>query len=112
MGVVWARRFCNSTWDIIRRTRMAEIIQRLFINPPIAIARLGGSTTPQSSYRWVQAPDPHSTGETTIAPDWTLQLRSDGSVDPVLPDSLQFRDDGLIRPVCPFLELWASVGEK
>lgn len=91
---------------------MAEILQRLFINPPIAIARLGGSTTPQSSYRWVQAPDPHSTGETTIEPDWTLQIRSDGSVEPVLPDSLQFRDDGLIRPVCPFLELWASVGEK
>jgi hypothetical protein len=91
---------------------MPEFIQRLFITPPIAIARLGGSTTPQSSYRWVQAPDPHSTGETTIEPDWTLELRPDGSVEPVLPDSLQFRDGGLIRPVCPFLELWASIGEK
>jgi len=91
---------------------MPETIQRIFINPPIAIARLGGSTSPQSSYRWVQAPNPHSTGETTIEPDWTLQMRSEGSVEPVLPDSLQFRDGGLIRPVCPFLELWASVGAK
>lgn len=91
---------------------MPKAIQRIFITPPIAIARLGGSTTPQSSYRWVQAPNPHSTGETTIAPDWTLEMRSDGSVEPVLPDSFQFRDGGLIRPVCPFLELWASVGDK
>jgi len=90
---------------------MAETIQKLFINPPIAIARLGGSTTPQKAYRWVQSPDPRSNGETTIEPDWSLEVQSDGTVEPVLPTSLQLRDGGLIRPVCPFFELWASVGE-
>ena len=90
---------------------MAETIQNLFINPPIAIARLGGSTTPQKAYRWVQSPNPRSNGETTIEPDWSLDVQSDGTVEPVLPTSLPLRDGGLIRPVCPFFELWASVGE-
>ena len=90
---------------------MAETIQKLFINPPIAIARLGGSTTPQKAYRWVQSPNPRSNGETTIEPDWSLEVQSDGTVEPVLPTSLSLRDGGLIRPVCPFFELWASVGE-
>jgi hypothetical protein len=90
---------------------MAETIQKLFINPPIAIARLGGSTTPQKAYRWVQSPNPRSNGETAIGPDWSLEVQSDGTVEPVLPTSLPLRDGGLIRPVCPFFELWASLGE-
>ncbi len=90
---------------------MAETIQRLFINPPIGIARLGGSTTPQLAYRWVQSPDPHSDGKTAIEPDWSLEVQSDGTVEPMLPTSLPLRDGVLIRPVCPFFELWASIGE-
>ena len=31
---------------------MAKIIQAIFVNPPIAIARLGGSTVPQEAFRW------------------------------------------------------------
>jgi hypothetical protein len=91
--------------------RMAETLQRLFTNPPIAVARLGGSTTPQNSYKWVESPNPRSNGETTIEPDWSLVVQSDGTVEPVMPTSLAFRDGALIRPVCPFIELWASVGE-
>src|SRR5882724_3399485 len=90
---------------------MAEKIQRLFTNPPIAIARLGGSTAPQFAYRWVESPNPRSKGETTIEPDWSLVVQSDGTVEPRMPTSLAFRDGALIRPVCPFIELWASVGE-
>jgi hypothetical protein len=90
---------------------MAEIIQRIFTNPPIAIARLGGSSTPQNAYRWVQSPNPRSKGETAIEPDWSLVVQSDGSVEPIMPSSMAFRDGALIRPVCPFFELWASVGE-
>jgi len=89
---------------------MAQSIRKLFINPPIAIARLGGSSTPQRAYRWVESPNPRSNGETTIEPDWSLDMQSDGTVEPVLPTSLPLRDGGLIRPVCPFFELWASVG--
>lgn len=90
---------------------MADVIQAIFITPPIAIARLGGGSTPQNSYKWVESPNPRSSGETTIAPDWSLTVQADGTVEPMMPTSLQFRDGALIRPVCPFFELWALVGE-
>jgi hypothetical protein len=89
---------------------MADVIQSIFIEPPIAIARLGGSTVPQAAYLWVESPDPRSDGETTIVPTWSLDVLPDGSVSPTLPLELQFRDGALIRPVCPFFELRALVG--
>ena len=64
---------------------MADVIQSIFIDPPIAIARLGGSTVPQDAYLWVESPDPRSDGETTIVPTWSLDILSDGSVAPKLP---------------------------
>jgi hypothetical protein len=90
---------------------MAETIQRIFIDPPIAVARLGGSTTPQNAYKWVESANPRSNADTTIEPDWSLVVQSDATVEPVMPASLAFRDGPLIRPVCPFFEVWASVGE-
>jgi hypothetical protein len=89
---------------------MADVIQSIFIEPPIAIARLGGSTVPQAAYLWVESPDPRWDGETTIVPAWSLDVLPDGSVSPTLPPDLQFRDGALIRPVCPFFELRALVG--
>lgn len=89
---------------------MADVIQSIFIDPPIAIARLGGSTVPQEAYLWVESPDPRSDGETTIMPTWSLDILPDGSVSPTLPTELRFRDGALIRPVCPFFELWALLG--
>ena len=89
---------------------MADVIQSIFIDPPIAVARLGGSTVPQDAYLWVESPDPRLDGETTIIPTWSLDILSDGSVSPTLPTELRFRDGALIRPVCPFFELWARVG--
>jgi hypothetical protein len=90
---------------------MADVIQSIFIDPPIAVARLGGSTVPQDAYLWVESPDPRSDGETTIVPTWSLEILPDGSVSPTLPTELRFRDGALIRPVCPFFELWALMGE-
>lgn len=90
---------------------MAEIIQAIFITPPIAVARLGGSTTPQNAFNWVESPNPRSSGETTVAPDWSLAVQPDGTVEPFMPKVLQFRDGAMIRPVCPFFELWALMGE-
>ena len=89
---------------------MADVIQSIFIDPPIAIARVGGSTVPQDAYLWVESPDPRSDGETTIMPTWSLDVLPDGSVSPTLATELRFRDGALIRPVCPFFELWALVG--
>jgi hypothetical protein len=88
---------------------MAVQIQAIFINPPIAVARLGGSNTPMDSFRWVDSPDPHL--QTVISPDWSLDVDLDGVVTPRMPESLTFRDGLLIRPVAPFFELWALLGE-
>ena len=90
---------------------MAPTIQSLFINPPIAVARLGGSTVPQDAYLWVESPDPRADGETAIVPTWSFTIRADGSAAVSMPTELVLRDGALIRPVCPFLEVWARVGE-
>ena len=90
---------------------MSPVIRSIFIDPPIAIARLGGSNTPQDAYLWVESPDPRSDGETTIAPTWSLTVLADGSVEPQKPDAVVLRDGPLIRPVCPFFEIWALMGE-
>lgn len=91
---------------------MADMIQSLFIDPPIAVARLGASTVPQDAFLWVESPDPRMDGETTIMPTWSLDVQPDGSVTPRMPTDVKFRDGADIRPVCPFFELWAMVGEE
>ena len=90
---------------------MARVIQAIFIDPSIAIARLGGSSAPQDAYRWVEAVNPRSDGNTVIAPWWTLEVLSDGTVDPRMPVSVRLRDGDQIRPVAPFFEVWALTGE-
>jgi hypothetical protein len=90
---------------------MADIIQAIFVTPGLAFARLGGSSTPQCAYDWVDTRAPRVDGETTIAPTWTLAVQPDGSLQPFVPDSISFRDGDLIRPVAPFYEVWARVGD-
>jgi len=90
---------------------MAEQILGLFCDPPIVIARLGGSTTPLDCCVWEEPPNPRSDGATVLVPDWSLNVLPDGSVEPLKPDAIRFRDGPLIRPVCPFIEIgpvWAS----
>jgi len=90
---------------------MPLTIQSIFIDPPIAIARLGGSTVPQDAYCWIESVNPRTDGETVIAPAWSLDVLPDGSVEPRLPSTIRLRDGDLIRPVAPFFEVWALVGE-
>ncbi|MFZ6780177.1 hypothetical protein ACO0LD_25370 [Undibacterium sp. Ji83W] len=90
---------------------MSAIIQAIFINPPMAIARLGGSSTPQEAFQWIQNPAPRANAETVIAPDWSLRILPDSSVEPFMPTELSLRDGELIRPVAPFFEIWAKMGE-
>ena len=89
---------------------MKTIIHELFIDPPLAIARLGGSSIPQDAYSWIPPPAPRSGESTAIVPDWSLGVQQDGTVEPYLPLQLTFRDGALIRPVCPFFEIWARIG--
>jgi hypothetical protein len=88
---------------------MAARLQAIFIDPPIAVARLGGSNIPMESFRWVDSVDPRK--QTAVFPDWTLDVSGDGDINPRMPDSLTFRDGSMIRPVAPFFELWGLSGE-
>lgn len=88
----------------------ASTIRRIFFNPPVAIARLGGSLTPLVSFGWTRG-DPHTIAETRIKPDWTLTVQPDGTVSPRMPTQITLRDGALLRPVAPFLELWALTGD-
>jgi hypothetical protein len=90
---------------------MAEIIQQIYCDPPIVIARLGGSTAPVVAYSWEDSPNPRTEGDTVIVPDWSLDVLPDGSLSPFKPDAVKLRDGNLIRPVCPFVEIWARLGE-
>lgn len=83
-------------------------IRRVFFNPPVAVARLGGSTTPLDAFDWGPG-DPHTTAETRIRPAWSLAVGPGGTVTPFLPTTLDLRDGPLLRPLAPFLELWAMV---
>lgn len=89
---------------------MPDIIQEVFINPPLVVARLGGGSVPQDAYRWAQSPNPRSSAQTVVVPDWSLMVEADGSVTPKMPSALRFRDGATIRPVAPFLEVWARLG--
>jgi hypothetical protein len=85
-------------------------IQTVFCNPPLGIARIGGSSVPMDSFAWVAATDPHNAGETRVAPDWTLDVQADGGVVPRMPSRVVLRDAGDLRPVAPFTEIWCEVG--
>ena len=69
---------------------MTETIQQLFCDPPIAIARLGASSTPLAAYVWRQPASPRADGETVISPTWSLDVLPDGSAAPFRPELDQF----------------------
>jgi len=91
---------------------MANDIRRLFITPPIAVARLGSSTSAVEAYAWADVEVPRYDGKTTLVPEWTLAVEPDGSVRPYMPTDISFRDGDHIRPVAPFFEIWASTGAE
>ena len=88
---------------------MPDAVQRIFFLPPLAIARVGGSDTPLDSFAWDSDRTIHGAHRTVIVPAVSLQVQSDGSLLPYLPNAIQFRDHGLLRPVAPFFELWATL---
>jgi hypothetical protein len=81
-------------------------IQQLYILPPMAVARLGGSDTPVATFTWIEDPTIPGAGQTVISPAPTLEVLPDGSVRASLPAQIQFRDGDLLRPTAPFFELW------
>lgn len=86
----------------------------LWLEPPLAIARVGSSNRPCPNYFW-SANDvyPSGTGKTTIEAEESLEIGPDGRVK-ACREPLQFKDDKKgMRPVCPFFELhgrWEVAG--
>jgi hypothetical protein len=82
-----------------------QMIEKLWLYPPLAIARLGTSNTPCDNFTW--SPDdlrPRGTGKTTIKPAQTLQVAADGTVTATItmPTEISFKDAQGLKPVCPF----------
>src|SRR5262249_7791702 len=90
---------------------MPPRLRRVFFNPPLAIARLGGSDTPLEAFEWVPDTSPEAAHGTMIQPAITLAVERDGSVDPYVPRTITFRDGERLRPVAPFFELWAELDD-
>jgi hypothetical protein len=83
-------------------------IRRIWLQQPLAFARVGGSSNPLPAFRWSQ-PDlrPRGTGKTMIVPAPTFRVE-DGTGRLIQEDPRQFtllKDKEGIRPVCPFFEL-------
>jgi hypothetical protein len=81
-------------------------LERIYLVPPLAFARVGASPTPCDAFLW--GPNdisPRGSGTTTLIPTETLRVAADGSLSAHIPTDIVFRDEEGIRPVCPFLEL-------
>lgn len=83
-------------------------ITEIRILPPMAIARLGASTTPLAAYS-LASPEDKPLDFRRIVPQPTPEIdETTGAIVRVsTPATIQFKDNGLIRPVAPFLEVWA-----
>lgn len=85
------------------------MIQKLWLFPPLAFARLGRSETPCDNFHW--GPNdirPRGTGKTVIQPAETLHVAVDGTVTSSLPTEIILKDAAGFRPICPFFELHAE----
>jgi len=85
------------------------MIRKVWLQQPIAFARVGPSRTPLSAFRWTQ-PDlrPRGTGRTTITPAATFDVDATTGVPTRRGEEEEFtlfRDEDGIRPVAPFFEL-------
>jgi hypothetical protein len=86
-----------------------DALVEIFFVPPMAIARVGSSSTPMDAFRWADSVTPHGGRTTVIEPAISFRVLDDGSIEPFLPESIRFKDDdGSIRPVAPFIELWGT----
>ena len=84
------------------------MIEQLWLYPPMAFARLGGSDEPLECFYWGEDDNsPRGTGKTTIVPGLTLSVDEHGMVSSYIPQAIRFKDGDKFRPVCPFFELHA-----
>ena len=86
-----------------------RMLQEIRILPPMAIARLGASSSPMDNYD-LCLPQPNELGWRQLVAATTFRIdKTSGEIrEAFVPKALRFKDDkDLIRPVAPFLEVWA-----
>ena len=87
-------------------------IHRIWLQPPLAFARVGTSESPLDAFRWTQ-PDlrPRGSGRTALAPRPSFTVDPGGVLREQNHPVTLFRDEDSerlvyrLRPVCPFFEL-------
>lgn len=85
------------------------MLKKLWINPPVAFARVGASTTPCCAFSWAEGEiSPEAPAMTTLQVEETLEVAADGTISSSLPNEVILKDDEGFRPVCPFFELWGE----
>lgn len=88
----------------------------LWLEPPLAFARLGNANEPLESFFWGPNDEkPSGTSKTTILPAKTFLITEDGSSKPDLPKHITFSSENGIKAVCPFFELhgrWRTADGK
>ncbi len=89
----------------------------LYLDPPMAIARVDGAREPMDAYTWAVDENPHRGVQTHITPACSLHPISESGdghwphrLVAHMPARITFKDaQGRIKPVAPFFELWARV---
>ncbi|WAZ19207.1 hypothetical protein STRCI_000241 [Streptomyces cinnabarinus] len=84
------------------------MIEKMWLYPPLAFARLGPSPEPCENYRY--GPNdltPRGTGKTVAVPAPSLVVAADGTLTerPPQGNRVRFKDARGWRPICPFFEV-------
>ncbi|MEU7725760.1 hypothetical protein AB0B78_11010 [Streptomyces sp. NPDC040724] len=87
------------------------MIEKMWLYPPLAFARLGPSPDPCENYRYGPNDlNPRGTGKTVALPVPSLVVAADGTLTERLPQGnrARFKDEHGFRPICPFFEVHGS----
>ena len=89
-----------------QQASQATTIGALWLQPPLAFARLGNPDKPLEAFHWGPNDEiPDGTGKTTILASRTLILQDDDTVRSEVPKKIVFGTEDGMKAVCPFFEL-------
>lgn len=86
------------------------MINKIWITPPLAFARIGSSDTPVEAYEWGENDNnPKGSGKTVIVPATTLLIDENGKITESNPSEIKFKeikgDNEIFHPVAPWYEV-------
>lgn len=107
------------------------MIEKIWLYPPLAFARLGPSPEPCENYRYGDSDlSPRGTGKTVVLPEPSLHVAENGTLTETQPEGnrVRFKDPEdpedpedaknsatWFRPICPFFEVhgtWTIDGQR